>query len=282
MEILKGAILYGNTMAGGGVFMRTKHLFKLISILFLCLVFFMSYAQKEETIESLSKKIEILEKQRDDLKELYKEHKEFLEDKFNNKSKELDNEHDYLKTLAWIIGPVTVIGIVGILFSLICSYFKLKKRIEKIALEKINEKFDQILDEKETQIIGIIEKHDKENKLKREKKILVLTPNGADDTSIRKFFNSMEFDKVSYASPDNTRKLNKVDLVFFNNEEKKFGHDEITAIAEKTKKDVFCFYFAPKDCPYNNDNLKDRLSFANARVQLYGNLINALRYQKLL
>jgi len=256
--------------------MKVRYLSRIVLILILGLAFSAANGQdKKDAPEDLARRVTELEKQREQQKELYEEHKKLLKDNFKNKSDEMDNKYDLFKVIAALFGSLTIITI----FSL---YAKLKKRVLEIGDKKIEEKFDSLLEEKKSRIIAILKNHNEEMKLKNEKSILVLTPKGADDSPIKKFFKEMDFNLnlIYFESPDNLNKLNKVHLALFNNESGTFDHKEIDDIIRETKDYVFCLYFGRDR--FISTRHQDRVSFANAKVQLYGNLINALRYQKLL
>ena len=267
--------------------MSLKHLYKGISIILLCLAFSMVYAQQQnkETLDDVSQRVKVLEGQKENLDGRFNNKSDALDLKFEKLEKELKDDYDHLEILLWIFGPITILSIIAYIIRL----FKLYNLVQETADKKINEKFDSLLDDKKSNIIEIIEKHDIETQLKKTKKILVLTPNGADDSFVKKFFGDqvMGFNRelVFYATPDELKKKNKVDLVFFNDEKQPFGQEKIIEIMRKAGKNNVFFYFGQNHLDLKDDkykDLKDRVNFANARAQIYGNLIDTLRYQKLL
>jgi hypothetical protein len=252
--------------------------------------------EKNRTLSNLSQRVKTLEAQKTDLKELINDKLKIAGDDFENKSNLLDSrqlkfqtemedkqakftrkiEDDYhfLKILTWIFGPLIVI-------TLIFLYLKLVKRIGQIAEEKIKEKFDSLLEEKESQIIRIIERHDKELQLKRQSKILVVTPSRSDDSLMRRFFKTMEFQEPDFRSPYELRDLEHYHLILFNNEDETFDEGVIPGIVKKTAGPFF-FYFGPSTRDSIEIRNEKKVAFANYGAQLYGNLLNALRYQALL
>jgi hypothetical protein len=273
-----------------GVKMKTN-LIAIVLVGFLCFIAIGATDQKKDPVEELGKRIESLEKERDMWKNNLAEQKEIIKEQINNKTEQLDNrfkkmendlkdDNSYIKVLLWIFGTVTGIGIITAIIALIFSFFKIRKRLEVIAEEKIREKFDQIFSEKKNQIITMIDKQNEELQLKKEKSILVIRKNPKEDPFIEKFFKDMEFSNVQYETLNNVKDLNKYDLILFNNEKLNIDHADLLAIVAKTKPEVFCFYFGPDR--FDGKEFKDRVNFANSRVQLYGNLINSLRYQSLL
>ena len=118
-----------------------------------------------------------------------------------------------------------------------------------------------------------------EFRLKEEKAILVISKTGNDDTFMKSFFKGMGFGDVNYSRIDKVKNINRYDLILFNNEkeEKNADHSLEFDIVSKTKADAVCFYFGSNK--FELDEYKNKLNFANSRVQLYGNLINSLRWK---
>ena len=90
----------------------------------------------------------------------------------------------------------------------------------------------------------------------------------------------MGFRNVRYETLDQVKDPYKYDLLIFDNENLNIDHADLLAIMAKTKQGNFCLYFGSDK--FDAKEFKDRVNFANSRVQLYGNLINSLRYQSLL
>ena len=280
--------------------MQTGKLSRFILILSIWYSFTCStaFAQqgKDQTLNDLSQRVKILETQKTDLKELINDKLKIAEDDFKNKANMLDTQHlkfqtgmedkhakftrkiedDYyfLKILTWVFGPLIII-------TLIFLYLKLLKRAGQLAEEKIKEKFDSLLEEKESQIIRIIERHDRELQLKKKSKILVLTPSRSDDSLMRRFFKTMEFREPDFRTPYELQDLEHFHLILFNNEDEKFDEGVIPGLVQKTAGPLF-FYFGPSTRDSIEIRNERNVAFANYGAQLYGNLINALRYQALL
>lgn len=251
---------------------------KNLSVIFLIIIVFFiysfTYAEKEETLADISKRVDVLEGQRDNLRDHIKNKSESLDLQFSKLETQLKSDYDYLKLISLIFGSITIIIIFGL-------FIKLRKRIPEIAEEKINKKFDRLLDEKKSRIINIIEKYNEEIQLKKEKFILVLSPADADDSFMKKFFPGMGFLQYDFKSVDTYIDTGKADLILLNNSEKKKFDDELlTQYISKTRPDTICFYFGPH--LGDRIKLKNNTTSGNIRAQLYGNLVDALRYQKLL
>jgi hypothetical protein len=155
--------------------------------------------------------------------------------------------------------------------ALLTSIFGAYRWAAEIAKEKAEEAFK-----------------DPETLLKENKKILVLTPNGQSVEFLYSFFQIMKFQTpkyVSYNKPEDLDSLKSqyFDLIVLNVPDDVSGMDsqENTNIAHLTMgKSVF--YFGPGKAKNPQLESTGKLSFANAKSQLYGNLINALKFQKML
>ena len=98
---------------------------------------------------------------------------------------------------------------------------------------------------------------------------------------MKKIFPGMGFSRYDFRSVDTYTDPGKVDLVLLNNSgEKKFNDEVISRYISKTGPYTICFYFGP----HLGDKIKfnDNTTSGNIRAQLYGNLVDALRYRKLL
>jgi hypothetical protein len=253
----------------------------------LCFMAAAAPAQKKDPIEELNNRVKILEGQKENLdkqaellKDKFENEVVSLNNKFIEQKRKLEDDYNYLSVLLWVFGTLTVIGIFTMAITMLISYFKVRKKIEGIAEEKIRDKFDQIFKEKKNQIDTMIEKQNEELQLKKEKSILIISQNPKEDPFIERFFKEMGFRHYRHESLNHVKNPDKYDLLFFNNEKQAIDHTDLLAIIAKMKPDALCFYFGPDR--FDSKEFKDRVNFANSRVQLYGNLINSLRYQTLL
>lgn len=220
--------------------------------------------------DELSKRIEALELEKDYLKNNINNQKESLNDKFDNKSESLDN---HIFIMKFLFG---VLGFIG-LSSLISGYFYIKKKTKQL----VDEKIEKILDEKTKEFLELARKQTEEFQLKIEKKILVLTPPLCDTYMLKKFFEGEGFYHVTFDTSNNfsNRNLEDYHIVLFNNEEKKFEQELIVNIVNNTQEVLFVYFGPPSDASAKIVGKKN-VALANYRAQLYGNLINALRFQK--
>lgn len=259
----------------------------IVLLSFLCFSTTAAPAQKKETLEELSNRVKILEGQ----KEYLEKQVEFWQEKFETKSKEIDNQFlsrekemrlveenirmDQRKS-NWIVGIISILG----LGSFIGGWFLVTKFILNKIKEKSEKLINEIYKEKERELLEMARKQNEEFQLKETKSILVISKNPNDNPFLERFFNEMGFLKVKYETLDRVKDPDKYDLLIFDNENLNIDHADLLAIMAKTKPENFCLYFGSDK--FDAKEFKDRVNFANSRVQLYGNLVNSLRYQSLL
>lgn len=252
-----------------------------------CFIAAAALAQKKDPIEELANRVKILEGQKENLDK----QAELLQQKFEAKAKDIDNQFQTeVKKLNLTIDEMKIdqrnnnwifIAIAAIIcFIGIGGFWGIKKYINKKVKEFAEKIIKDVFTKKEKELLEIAEKQSEEFQLKEKKSILVISQNPKEDPFIERFFKEMRFRNVGYEPLNQVKGLDKYDLLLFNNEKQTIDHTDLLNIIAKTKPGVFCFYFGPDR--FDGKEFKDRVNFANSRVQLYGNLINSLRYQSLL
>ena len=196
-----------------------------------------------------------------------------LDKEFKNLSDKLSDDYSLMKYLTWIFGGVNLLFIIGILW-------KGKSYVQS----KLNQKFDNIITQQEGNIIEVIEGQDIEKQIIKNKKILVITAKDGDDKFLRKFFKSMGFsiDNVKYLKVDEYSEHKGFDLIFMNNDDEKIGTSLIDEYFNHSDSKTVLFYYNTTRKQYINSNVSNRLSFANSPTQIYGNLINLMKYRSVL
>ena len=200
--------------------------------------------------------------------------------KFENKSKELDLKIEEYKQQKMIMDWIAL-GLGGIT---IISLWGFWQKAKALANKKIEEKFDTLLDEKKQQLINIITKHDKEDKLKNENTIHVVCASEAKTEFLIEFFKKLGFAKPiikKISSYEEIDKQIKYDILFLFREEGNSPlSDELSkAYIENSRTDSVVFIFGKH---IDLSTIKSRSSSATFWSQLYGNLISALKYQELI
>lgn len=176
------------------------------------------------------------------------------------------------------------------LFGIIAAVFGVWRFIKKETKSKIEEIFPEEFErhflKKKEEIFRAVKQINNDLVLKENSSILVLTPEGADDSFIKKFFKTQGFKNVHPRKFDMNRKDEFHDIVFINNEDNLIDGKEIVAYMKaKTPKETVLFNFGKNVDPIfqeSNKNLYRRFASSNFRSQIHGNLMNALRHQEIL
>lgn len=160
-----------------------------------------------------------------------------------------------------------IIGLPFTVIALLTSIFGAFKWAAEMAKEKAKEAFK-----------------DPETLLKEYKKILVLSSNVDGETWARRFFSRMGFNLATYDHIDNcSAHANKrYDLVFLNFGENPSDPNPLIAKCVEHQVARSVFYFGKGRAAHESLDQEGKLAYANTKSQIYGNLINALRYQKML
>jgi hypothetical protein len=163
---------------------------------------------------------------------------------------------------------LTVLGLPFTAIALLSSLFAAFKWAATIAKEEAEKVFE-----------------DPDKFFKEDKSILVITPDGDDENWLRKFFQLMNFKAPTFKkkSEIETVKDKSFDLVILNAPSdlarQPSAHNALLGQMTMAKS---VFYFGPGQVSNEALDKFGKLSFANAKSQLYGNLINALKFQKIL
>lgn len=167
--------------------------------------------------------------------------------------------------------PLTILGLLGFIYSLY-------SKVYNTAVEESKKEVARQFNSEET--------------LKVEKKIAILSKPGADTVFLERFFKRMGFEcfRTMDYKDGNVDYLN-YDLVLINNDFNPndenvnryyFSEGERKAIFEKIRtKQIIFFYFGGQDLAADIRSHQQCAS-TNLKPQLYGNLINALKFQKML
>lgn len=224
----------------------------------------------EDELANQNKKLELSERE---LQVLFKEKQMVQDTEFNSLSNKLKEDYDLIKQLSfWGLG-LTV-------SSLIALFFGGKKYIQG----KLNEKFDKIISEQESNIIEIVESHDIEKRILRTRTAVVLTAENEDEAFIKNFFNKIGFnrDNITFKKVNNHQDIGEVDLIFVNNDNDHFESSLIDDYFNNSSDNTVLFYYNTTRKTYNNNSVSNRMSFANSPTQIYGNMINLMKYQQVI
>ncbi len=226
-----------------------------------------SYGHLPDTVEKLKKEVALLKMSPDSAANSAALDLQRLDFKIDRVETEIRKDFFLLQKLGL---PLTVIA-----FAL--TFWSVYKSALGFALQKAKETVDRYY-------------LPDEERFKREKKLLVLTKEGGDSGFMRKLLHDTGFLAVSTISTnvkqlneETLRKIldgNKYDLILLNNENAAFEDDEIRTCHSKTPDFTMIFSFN-KNLP-TDIVASHRAASANFKSQIYGNLINALKYQQYL
>ncbi len=279
---------------------------KINPALFIIIILFSANNLFADTNASDKNKILTLEKQISEFESQLTENQKFfitheillnkMEDQlkadFNNKKKELENRFHELKNkhekqmnllYAFII-LIPVLIAIGI-------FTAIKKFSEKYVIKILAKNFDV----KTENLTHMLKEVKRDYILKQNKKILVVTPEDEDDEFLKRFFSDMSFPvhetsaaggNVTFISfSEEQEPETGYDLVLFNDEESKTQQSAAEKYLKSYGTATVRLYFGPKHMYGEKDSIditqkkKKLLTFTNARLQLYGNLMNALRFK---
>src|SRR5690554_936304 len=239
---------------------------------------------------TINMRLDYLEKTENIRNKEFVNYKENLDNKIKNN--ETRQKNDYDRLVLDVRNQNTIITIFGGLFILlgVGSLLFLYSNAIKYADKKVKETLDNAFNNKAEEINKLILQQNEEYQLKTKKKILVVTPEYSCNEFLKLFFNKMGFnsDNIQYEPMLEKTPVGNFDLIIFNDESVVNKCDnnskneiEIEKYLQKYPLKTIRLYFGPKRLYTGNEYEKDRIitSFVNTRLQLYGNLMNALRYQ---
>jgi len=204
-----------------------------------------------------------------------------IDNKFTKLEQDLKDDNNYMKTLLWIFGSITVLG-------LFIGWYTVYKNAVKFANQKVEEKLEKFFDDKKLQFIELIKSHELEAILKQNKKLLLLSGNHEDNEIILKLFKKFDFANVKntvFTNFENIHEnslLKENDLIVLNNmsNPQSFSNENLEKllVTMSDYKNSFLYYgtLNPKLFGYKNIN------FANSEFTLYTRILETLKTQNIL
>lgn len=205
-----------------------------------------------------------------------------------------------------------VIGIPATLIGLMAFFISVYRHVVKQAKEAVDHNIAEIVGAREHSIIQLIESHDDEKQLFKQKVISVFGEDNDDD--LRNVLRTVDFDMANYHRSGDIKQGQKYHLLIINNvsgtilpkpplktenentpeEEEKYlkaqndydsKWDSLQLILNEQAEDVCILYYCKKFVPLpiqklTNSNLQSRINFATNPAQIYGNVLNSLKYQQ--
>jgi sugar-specific transcriptional regulator TrmB len=202
-----------------------------------------------------------------------------LDNKFTKLEQDLKNDNNYMKTLLWIFGSITVLG-------LIVGLYSVYKNAIKFANQKIEEKLDKFFEDKKHQFIDLIRKNETETFLKQNKKILLLSGEQSENERIIKQFKKFDFTNVKntvIAEFENIKSnslLKESDVIVINNKSKVISDENLDKLLKSFTdfRNSFIYYGT-----FNNQlSGMENVNFANSEFTLYARIIETIKAQQFL
>lgn len=232
--------------------------------------------QRRDSLKELERRVTTLEDYKTALDKLYEANVTTLKSDVKEdvqKSKEaLSKDINELKrtyTIFTYIGlPVTFIALASMILG-----------IRRYVRSKITERIESVVEEKREDIIRIVQSQEFENRIRLTKKILVLSPNEADQDIIKSIISKLKFkaENVKYRINIGYVPSSDHDLIIFNNCNGNFKQDLINKYISEGKEDeAFVAYTT------QNLDRHPNLNFSNSPYTLYSSIITTLKYQEIL
>lgn len=219
--------------------------------------------------ENMEGRVLSLEKQTERQEKEVEKNEKNLDKKFENYKGEITNELKKYDNILYIM-----VGFGGI--SLISLYVWSKQYIQG----KFKELYDKVFDENAEKFEQLIQNHDVEHLLKTTKRILVLSLNVEEQTTIKKFLKQSDLEQLKYLVQDNhfdKKKLTEYDLVIINNAKNTYNDEALKLILSNLHgyKNLAVYYgaYKPMLAHYSNIN------FANTEFSLYARMMETLKIQ---
>lgn len=246
------------------------------------------YAAPNSINETMSKE-EIMDK----YYELKKDNQELTE-KYDKLNGEWSSEKDSIDNR---VDKIEIIG-TSILVILGASVYRMVKGIDKeiklvvenklnekvplVVENEVNNKVPKVIAEKveiETERIRrMVDDCKKEEKLMKEKNILIISEDSEKQKEIKKILK--KFNKITdFRLGDELYDLNKYDVILFNNIDGASKKEELNEIIKNNDNINAVYFYFNKERKIFDSEKPDNTNFANANSTLVGNLLDLMKYQ---
>lgn len=243
-----------------------------IATLIACLVFAsLSVLGKDKKTDQLEQRIANLENYKANLDQLYEIKSAQLKSEIiksaDEKMKEVEETKRIIYLILYIGLPATVLGLGGVYLSAI-----------KKSKNLIHEKIERIVEHKREEFIKLIETQAFDSKLKKSKKIVVLSPSDNANEQIKQFFTKVKFDEVKFRVVNHYALVEDFDLIVFNDFDGSFSQEIINEYLINIQDEDVCFV------AYTTKNLNrnHRVNFSNSPFTLYHSILSTLKYSEIL
>jgi len=235
------------------------------------LLFFSNNVNSQTDTNSLSTRVKVLENNWSAVHEEYNLNiaklDSSIDDKISNRVSEINDAKRQLDLLTYFGLPITIASIIGL-------YFLALKKAKKFVVDKI----ENIVEHKREEIINLIETQEYDSRLRKNKKLLVLSPDEDSQEKIKLFIDKLKFNNVKYRPIDKYQKFEDYDLIIFNDHYTSFNQDLITEFITNIEEEHINFVAYTKNKLAPNH----RLNFSNSPFTLYHSILSTLKYGEIL
>lgn len=250
-----------------------------VLLIFLIILFLSLTTYNTHTIETIEKRVQetidkhetafrdietrLKDQNKDLMTEFYK-----LRLDWTNEKIELETKKGYVDRQ---IFRIYVIAGAFVLFGSIGIWNTLQSAVKKSVYEHIS----NLTEENKEVIQKIIECNREEQRIKNEKRILLLAKEEASNKDIEVFLQNMGFEKIMPKVISKSADYNGYDLVLLNRIDDRFHKDDAKRIVENNPNVKFFDYVSSDDNRMGSKK-ENVLNYANSQITLYGHLLDTL------
>lgn len=228
-------------------------------------------AQRVQLLEGQSKNLEqSIENKKVELKNLSDQQRNDLEKRSEELSQELKKGYSTL----WLF---VVVGIPGTLVAVIVAIITAVLTIRSYVTKKISEEIDRLIHDKRSKLIELVSSSERDDKLKRQWSIFVLTPHTSDSRPLQEILSGAGFQKVHYLDENDEVVSDGESVALFNDSDACFDKGLLQRLLVQLSPNVIRFYYGP-DRIHVPEAVKGVTGFANAHEKLCVNLLDLLRH----
>ncbi|MBN2533487.1 MAG: hypothetical protein JXB88_11370 [Spirochaetales bacterium] len=200
-----------------------------------------------------------------------------LEDKVDKLKDQLAFYTKFYEEQKGLIDRYNIILIALIILGGLSEFFILKTKLTAETEKRIEEGILNIIKKKKEFLIKILKAEEYEEKIKADKKILVLSnKKRVFEKELREFFTKYKFRSPDFKYIDDKVNYNKYDLILLNKQDDKITINQINSIIDKVKNKAF---FCLSSEQMNPRPIARYINFANNLITLYPRLLELLQYR---
>jgi len=216
--------------------------------------------------ESSKREIQKLENDMAFLEKSQRIEDEALNSKIINLEQRLSLANDKVTLYSWGIPITSLIAFISLVYALF-------QWIKKWMKERLKKHSQQLLESRSLDFEQMLKNASLENKVRREKRIFVLSPSKEVEDEHRNSFDSLNLERVEFKVVSTYEKFHKPepDLIVFNH----FDDDLIKEFLQYSSSEAFFVHYT-KPRAYSHD----RIAFANTPFTLFTAILGVFRFQE--